>query len=215
MDPHMLLSAAATAPSSMAAWVGVGLAGGALVAAGTTAAAAFRAMFHVEALLDIAQEQAAELHLERRLSQPAQIAVVATRTSVLCQDASCRTLHSRPAVEVVNTSTQPIFAVTLTTPTLVGPRPTLATVPPAIPSRRSRPTLVTLSFDDVLPLLSNPRFREHLANHTMTEDVASEILDDWEAMGRPSMDFIDAAGHAWTRRADGGLEELTPASPDA
>ncbi|MFC6153110.1 hypothetical protein ACFPWU_05465 [Nocardioides yefusunii] len=186
----------------------MGVASAALLTAGAAVAASFRAMFHVEALLDIAQEQTALLHQERRQEQAAQIAVVATRTSELCQDASCRTLHSRPAVEVVNTSTQPVFAVTLTNPSPVGPKPTLATVPPTVSSRRSRPTLVTLSFDDVLPLLGNPRFAEHLETRAMTESLASEILDDWEYVGRPGMQFTDAAGFAWVRRPDGGLESV-------
>lgn len=196
------------AASAAAEWVGVTLVAGILAVAVAGAVAAFRAMLHFQALLDLEQEQAAELHQERRRAQAAQIAVVATRTAALCNDPNCLTLHSKPAVEVVNTSEQPIFQVTLTNPQEPGARrPTLAVVPPMVASRRSRPTLVTLQFESVLPHLNNPRFREHLETRAMTEAVASEILDEWESVARPSMEFTDAAGQQWRRTADGGLEQ--------
>ena len=196
------------AASSAADWVGVALVAGLLGVAAAGAVAAFRAMLHFQALLDLEQEQAAEVHQERRRAQAAQVAVVATRTAALCSDPDCLTLHSKPAVEVVNPSDQPIFQVTLTNPQEPGPRPTLATVPPMVASRRSRPTLVTLQFESVMPHLNNPRFREHLETRAMTEAVASEILDEWETVARPSMEFTDAAGQRWRRTADGGLEPL-------
>ena len=196
------------AASSAADWVGVALVAGILGVAVAGAVAAFRAMLHFQALLDLEQEQASELFRERRRAQAAQIAVVATRTAALCSDPDCLTLHSKPAVEVVNTSDQPIFQVALTSPQEPGPRPTLATVPPMVASRRSRPTLVTLQFESVLPHLNNPRFREHLETRAMTEAVASEILDEWESVARPSMEFTDAAGQRWRRTSDGGLEPM-------